>query len=188
MSTMRSRCGRSPDRELLLVDEVVHAVHRHRRLHAWCRRPRTRAGTRAVRGERGERGEVAARRAAGDRDERRVAAVLGDVLLDPRDRALHVDDVRRPPRLRREAVVDRDAHPAAFGEVRHQRVRLARLAARHPRAAGDLHATPVPRRPCQVGARPHVEQVSLAVLAVRGVGGAQVPRRLPRARARSRCW
>ena len=103
--------------EPLVVDEVVDAVHRHRGLHRRVDVLETGLELGLVRRERGERGEVTARRSAGQRHERRVAAVLGDVLLDPGDGPLHVDDVGRPLRLRREAVVDRHADPAALGEV-----------------------------------------------------------------------
>ena len=75
--------------------------------------------------QRGQRGQVAARGAAGDRDVRRVAAVLLDVLPDPGDRPLHVDDVRRQGVARREPVVDRHADPALGGQVLHQRDALA---------------------------------------------------------------
>ena len=94
-------------------------------------------------------------------------AVLGAVLADPADRALHVHDVVGEGRLRREPVVDREADPAAAREMRHQRLALLALVADHPGAAVDLEqrgptanrAPPgAPRRagcdgPCRPGAR-----------------------------------
>ena len=69
----------------------------------------------------------------------RIGAVLVGVLADPAQRALHVDDVRGERGLRREAVVDREADPAAAREVSHQRAALLALVADHPAAAVDLH-------------------------------------------------
>ena len=119
--------------------EVVDAVVRDRARAPRCRRPRSPAARPGRRGgQRGEGGEVAAGRAAGDRDVRRVAAVVGDVLLDPRDRLLDVDDVGGERVARGEAVVDRDAHPALGGQVVHQREALLVLVADRPGAAVDL--------------------------------------------------
>ena len=117
------------------VEDAVERDHRpHRRVDV------LEAGLelRVVRGEPHHRGEVAAGRAAGDDDVVGVAAVLGDVLADPRERALAVDEVVGPRRLGREAVVDRDADPAARREVVHERQALLVLVADHPAAAVDL--------------------------------------------------
>ena len=87
--------------------------------------------------------QVAAGRAAGDDDEARVAAVLGDVRLGPRQRPLDVDDVVGPGRPRRQPVVGGDAHPAPLGEVGHQRLGLAFLAcpsSRRRRGPGTARA------------------------------------------------
>ena len=104
-----------------------------------CRPTRSRAGTRgsfAVSAD--HRGEVAAGRAAGDADEVGVAAVLGDVLAHPGERALAVDEVLGPGGPRAQPVVDRDAHPALGGEVQHERQALLALVADDPGAAVDL--------------------------------------------------
>ena len=81
---------------------------------------------------------MATRRAAGDREVRRVPAVLLDVLADPGDRPLHVDDVRRPGVARREPVVEGHADPPLRGQVVHERDALGVLGAEGPPAAVHL--------------------------------------------------
>ena len=89
--------------------------------------------------EREQRAQVPAGRAPADRDERGVAAVLGDVLLDPRHRPLGVDDVVGPGRLGAQAVVDGDAHPTAGHQLVHHGLALLALVADDPRAAVYVH-------------------------------------------------
>ena len=109
---------------------------------------------------------MAARRTAGDRNEIRVAAVLGDVLLDPGQRPLDVDDVVRPGVSRADAVVDRHAYPAAVGHVAQQRIGLRPPHADRPRAAGHLQQHGRLSVTGQVGAAPDVGEVDPAVRAV----------------------
>ena len=101
--------------------EVVDAVERDRRLHAGVGVLEARLVLRVAGRERRQRGQVAAGGAAGDREVVGVAAVVGDVVLDPGDGALDVDDVRGPRVARGEAVVDRHADPALGGHLVHQR-------------------------------------------------------------------
>src|SRR5439155_15490402 len=96
---------------------VVAAVDRNGRYHRGVGFLEARLPLWVVWGQRGQRAQVSARRAAGDRDELRVTAVVGDVLLDPGQRALDVDDVVGPGVSGTDAVVDRHAHPAAVGEM-----------------------------------------------------------------------
>ncbi len=82
---------------------------------------------------------MSARGAAGHTHEFRVAAVFADVRANPCECALHVDDVVRERALRRQAIVDRDAHPTVFGRhVGHQRLTLVALVADDPRTAVNL--------------------------------------------------
>ena len=88
--------------------------------------------------ERGQGGEVTTRGSAGDRDVRRVAAVVGDVLVDPGDGSLHVDDLGGEGVLGGEPVVGGDADPALLGHPVHQEQTLLTLGADGPAAAVDL--------------------------------------------------
>ena len=148
--------------------EVVDAVVRHRDGDAGVGVLEAGLVRRVVGRDRGQRREVAAGGAAGDREVVGVAAVLRDVLADPRDRALHVDDLGGERVARGEPVVDRHADPALGGEVLHQRDALLVLVADRPAAAVDLEqhrGRPV----AGAGGRPvDVEQAALAVLG--GVG------------------
>ena len=94
-----SRCNsidELPAAGALRGEPVVAAVDRHRRNHRGVGVLEPGLVLRIVGGQCGQSAKVAARRAAGDRDEVGVAAVFGDVLLDPGQRALDVDDVVRP--------------------------------------------------------------------------------------------
>ena len=88
--------------------------------------------------QRGQRGQMPACRAAGDRHEVGVAAVFGDVFLDPGQRALDVDDVVGPGVHGAHPVADGDADPSAFGHPAHQRIGLRTTHADRPRAARHL--------------------------------------------------
>ena len=127
-----------------------------------------------------QRGEVTARRTAGDRHEVRVAAVLGDVLLDPRQRPLHVDDVRGPGVARAHPVRHRHAHPAALGQVAHQRVGLRAAHPDRPCAAGHLQQHGCPSVAGQIGASPHVGDVDPMRSIADGAGLLHVPAPAPR--------
>ena len=107
----------APRIEALAIGEVVDAVERDGGLHAGVDVLEAGLVLGVVGREPDERGEMASGRAAGHGEEARVAAVLGDVLADPADRELHVDDVVREGRARREPVVRRDADPAARREM-----------------------------------------------------------------------
>ena len=76
--------------------------------------------------------EVPAGAAPRDDHERRVAAVLGDVLAHPLHRELHVDEVVGERRAWAEPVVRGHAHPAVGREVVHERPGLLLLAADEP--------------------------------------------------------
>ena len=82
---------------------------------------------------------MAAGRAAADGDEVGVAPVLRDVLLDPGQGPLAVDDVVGPDRLGAQPVVDRDAHPAPGHQLEHHRLALLALVADDPGPAVDVH-------------------------------------------------
>lgn len=103
---------------------------------------------------------MAAGRAAGDRNEVRVTAERADVLLDPRQRPLDVDDVVRPGVQRADAIVQRHADPASVGQAVHQWVGLGAAPPEYPCTARDLHhhrRFPVAR---QVNPAPDVGKVS----------------------------
>ena len=119
-------------------EPVVAAVDRHRGHHRGVGVLEAGLVLRVVGCQRGQRAQMPARRTAGDRDEVGVAAVFGDVLLDPGQRTLDVDDVVRPGVPRADPVADRHAHPAAFGHVAHQRIGLRPSHADRPRPAGHL--------------------------------------------------
>ena len=108
---------------------------------------------------------MSAGRAAGDRNEGRIPAVLGDVLAHPGQRALGIDDVRRPSGGRTQAVVDGGHHPAALRKVADQRQCFLVLFAKHPRAAVNVqqHRASWHDRP---GRPDDVEMIEDAVLAV----------------------
>jgi hypothetical protein len=56
--------------------------------------------------ERGQRAQMTACRATGDRNEIGVTAVVGDVLLDPGQRTLDIDDVVGPGVSGADSVID----------------------------------------------------------------------------------
>ena len=101
---------------------------------------------------------MAAGRGAADRHEIAVAAELVDVGARPRDRRLDVGDVRGPRVMRCHPVVDGQAHPAEFGQVRHERVALQHATAVHPCATGheNHHGRGFGR---QILAAPYIEQL-----------------------------
>src|SRR5881227_2640524 len=70
--------------------------------------------------QRGKSAEMTSRRAATDRDKRRVDGVLVGVLAHPGDGRLHVDYLGWPGRPRAEAVINIEADPAVRGEVVEQ--------------------------------------------------------------------
>jgi len=86
--------------DAVAVGEVEDGVHRdegpHRRVGGF----ETRLEARVVGGEADHGAEMASGRAPGDDDPIRIAAVLGDVLLHPRQRALAVDEMVGPRRAR----------------------------------------------------------------------------------------
>jgi len=81
---------------------------------------------------------MAAGRTTGNGNEVRVAAVVGDVRLDPREGALDVNDVIGPRVARAVPVIDRHADPAQLRKVAHQWMGLSAFVSRRPRTAGDL--------------------------------------------------
>ena len=151
------------------IGEVVDAVKGRRGLNGGVHILKAGLQSRVVGGERDQRGQVAARRAAGDRDEVGIAAVVGDILAHPRQRALDVDDVRRPRFARALAVVDRDADPAEFGHPAHQRIALRSPTVDGPRTARDLQQHRRPVANLDVPMAPDVQQVVAGVRAVRDV-------------------
>ena len=136
------------DRRALGVAGQIHdPVERDARLHRRVGVLEARLEVRVTRAEREQRAEVSAGRAAAHRHEGRVAVVLADVRLHPRHRALGVDDVIRPGRLRAQPVVDGDADPAPGDQLEHHRLALFALLADHPGAAVDVdHDGRLPRR------------------------------------------
>jgi hypothetical protein len=128
----------SPTAETRAVGEVVDPVDRdecaYRRVDGF----ETGLESLVVRGEADHRGEVASGGASTDDDAVGVAAVLRDVLLHPRQRALAVDEMIGPRGARREAVVDGDTDPAVLRELVHERQPLLLLRSDHPRATVDL--------------------------------------------------
>ena len=91
---------------------------------------------------------------------------LGDVLLHPGDRPLHVDDVVGPCRSWAQPVVDADAHPALLGEMGHHRTALLLLLTGHPRATVDVDEDGCVRVERKVFPAEDVESVAAAELAV----------------------
>src|SRR6201996_6869554 len=150
--------------------EVVDAVERHGRLYPCVGVFESGLKLRVVGGERGQRRQVPTGRTAGDGDELGVAAVLGDVRLDPGEGALDVDDVVGPGVARAVPVVDRHADPAQLGEVAHQRMCLSTFVSRRPGAAGDLKEHGRLAGPIEIGTSPDVQVVGAAVFAVADVG------------------
>src|SRR6201999_4636259 len=73
--------------------EVVEAVERNGRPHTGVSVLEARLKLRIVRGEGGQRRQMPTGRAASDGDPVRVAAVLGDVLLDPGQRTFDIDNL-----------------------------------------------------------------------------------------------
>ena len=148
--------------------EVVDAVVRHRGLDGGVGVLETGLVGRVVGGERGQSSQVATSRTSGDRDVVGVPAVGGDVLPDPGDRLLDVDDVRREGVTRREPVVDRDADPAPGGHVLHQRDALLVLGADRPATSVHLQQDRCTR---EIGL---VRQVEVEQPATAGVAVAEV--------------
>ncbi|SGO38962.1 Uncharacterised protein [Mycobacterium tuberculosis] len=109
---------------------------------------------------------MAAGRTAADGNEIRIPAVGGDVFLDPRQRALHVDNVVGPGVARRHPVVQRHAYPAARSQMAHQRIRLRAAPPQYPGAAGHLYQHRCLGVAWQVAAAPDVGQVGPPVWAV----------------------
>ena len=89
---------------VLETGEVISAVERHGRLYLGVGIFESWLGTvDRFRRQRRQRRQMAAGRTTGNGDEVGVAAVLGDVRLDPREGALYVDDVIGPGVARRRA-------------------------------------------------------------------------------------
>ena len=161
---------------LLVPGHLEHAGEGHRPAHRPVldvtqvgRTPRGVVGR-----ERHQRRQVPAGRQPRHDDAVRVAAVVGDVALDPRQGAHDVLDLGGPGVTRREAVVARDDDPAARHELVQHRTPLLALVAEGPRPAVDVedHRGPF----AGVGRAPHVE-------AVPGLGAvAHVAHELHRAR------
>lgn len=118
-------------------------------------------------GEARQCGQMAARGCAGKRHEVSVAAESIDVGPGPGDGGFDVLDVAGPSVPRRNAVIDRQAHPALCGQMRHQRVPLQDAAAVHPGAAGnkDQHRG---RLDGQILASPHIEHLLRGVAVANG--------------------
>ena len=154
---------------VLETGEVVDAVERHGRLHPGVGVFESRLELRIIRRQRRQRRQVAAGRPAGDGDEVGVAAVLGDVRLDPREGALDVDDVVGPGVARAVPVVDRHADPAQLREVAHQRMGLSAFVSRRPGTAGDLEEHRRLSGRIEIGTSPDVQVVGAAVFAVADV-------------------
>jgi hypothetical protein len=72
---------------------------------------------RVVVGQPSQCGQVPAGRTTSHRNEIAVTAELVDVGARPRDDRLDIDDVARPAVVRRDAVVDRQAHPPLLGQA-----------------------------------------------------------------------
>ena len=81
---------------------------------------------------------MAAGRTAGHEHEIGVAAVGGDVALDPGKRQLAVDDVLRPLRLRAQRVVGRHANVASLGKMLEHRQALLAFVPHHPGATVEV--------------------------------------------------
>jgi hypothetical protein len=161
----RSSCG----------EPVVSTVDRHRRDDRCVGVLETGLILRVVGCQRGQRGQVPTRRTAGDRDEVGVAAVFGDVLLDPGQRALDVDDVVGPGVHRAHPVADGDAHPPAFGHPAHQRVGLRTAHADRPCATGNLQQDRGFAVTGQVAAAPDVGEVGTVGAVADDVGLRHIP-------------
>jgi len=116
------------------VRQVVHAVIGDDSLHGRVASVVVRSGV-PVSGERGHRGDVGARRVAGDRDERRVDAVVIAVLAQPGHGTFRIDDMVRVGRARAQPVVGVRADPTERREVIAERQALFALVAEHPGAA-----------------------------------------------------
>ena len=149
--------------------EVVDPVERHRRLHGGVGVLEARLELRVAGGQRRQRGEVAPGGPAGDHEVVGVTAVVGDVVPDPGDGALDVDDVRGPRVAGGEAVVDRHADPPLGGHPVHQGPALVLLGAEGPGPAVHLqeHGRVLDR---VVAGR----QVDVEVTAASGLGVGQV--------------
>jgi hypothetical protein len=145
---------------------VVAPVHRYRGGHRGVGFFEARLELRVVGGQRRQRGQVPTGGAAGDRDELGVAAIARDVLLDPGQGPLDVDDVIGPGVHRGNPIADRHAHPAAGGQVAHQRVGLGPAHSDHPAATGNLQQHRRLGVGRQVAAAPDVGQVRPPVGAI----------------------
>src|SRR5665213_1062613 len=73
-----------------------------------------------------------------DGDEAGIAAVVGDVLADPAQGALAVDQMIGPRGPRTESVIDGDGHPAPAGQLVEEREPLLPLVTDDPRPAVDV--------------------------------------------------
>ena len=139
------------------IEEIKDTVERHHRAHRRVEVLETRLELGPIRGETDHCGQVATGRAARHHDVCRIAAILADVLADPLQRQLAVNEVIRPRRLGRQSVVDRHTNPAAVREVMHQRPALLFLAPDHPSAAVDLQQ--YRRRRTRVRPTPNIQTV-----------------------------
>src|SRR5262245_14132440 len=81
---------------------------------------------------------MASGRAARDDQKVRVAPVFGDMLADPPNGELQIDERIGKAGLGEEAIIGRDAYPSAGGQIREQRQRLLALVAQYPAPAVDL--------------------------------------------------
>ena len=146
--------------------QVVDAVIGHRRLNGGVGVLEAGLQPLVVSGERDQGSQVPAGGATRDRDEVRVAAVVGNVLADPGQGAFDVDDVCRPHLAGALAVIDGHADPAQFGHPAHQRIRLRPFTVDNPRSARDLEQHRRPATRLHGGMTPDVKQVVTAVWAI----------------------
>src|SRR5215212_4568222 len=117
---------------------VVAAVDGHRGHHRGVGVLKSRLVLGVIGRKGRQRAEMSTGGAASDGNEIGVTAEFGDVLLDPRQRALDVDDVVGPGVAWADAVVDRHAYPSAIGEMTQQGIGLWPPHADRPSAAGHL--------------------------------------------------
>src|SRR5262245_21483034 len=89
---------------------------------------------------------MAAGRTAGNHEKIGVGAVLRPMSENPFDGVLEVDEMLGERGVRAEAIIGAAAHPAARGEMLHERQALLVLAADHPRASVNLQQGRAPLR------------------------------------------
>ena len=120
------------------VGKINNWIHSQHTLHRRIRTFKTCLPVGISWGQTREQREMPSRRATGDNNKVRVAAILLYVGLYPGNGLFNVDDLGGIGVPGREPIIDRDTHPAHFNHAVQQWLSLIGLVAHHPGTAMNV--------------------------------------------------